>query len=78
MPSAMVRRRSPSTFDGWSLVGAALLVKGTVVVSGDTVELDLKLFDVEGGEELALNWSPTVVRKSRLRAQVHEFVQRGD
>lgn len=61
-------------FDGWYLVGATLLVKGTYAVSGEQVEIDLRLFDVDQGSQIKLNWSPTTVRTSGARAVAHDFV----
>src|SRR4029077_13807641 len=40
-------------FVGWAAIGAQALVKGGVTVSGDTITVEVRLFDVPGRQEVA-------------------------
>ncbi len=65
---------SSVNFDGWYMVGAAAVVKGTYRSDGTTVEIDLKLFDVDAGRQIKLNWTPSTARIGSHRRIVHDFV----
>lgn len=61
-------------FTGWTLTGAALLVKGTYRISGSQVEIDLRLFEVASGKQVDIDWKPTTVPVGRFRSAVYDFV----
>ena len=63
--------RSTIDFGVWFQVGAEGLIKGGLELSGDTVRLDLRLFEVARGEQsLARKYSG---KKSQLSRLIHGF-----
>jgi TolB protein len=61
-------------FKNWFNVGAQGLIKSAVRVDGDQVVLDLKLFKVDTGERIELDWSGGAVPREKYEQKVHAFV----
>ena len=61
-------------FEGWQLVNADYLIKGTYVIEGKRALLDLRLFDVVGGQTVKLKWKPRMVTAGNYQKAVHDFV----
>lgn len=60
-------------FKQWFNVGAQSLIRGTAKVTGDQVRLDLRLYKIETGRQVTLQWTAQDVPRPQLRAQVHKF-----
>ncbi len=62
-------------FTNWFNVGAHGLIKSAVREDGGQISLDLRLFAVERGSQVDLDWSPSTVDGDReLRREVNEFI----
>ncbi len=63
-------------FSNWFSVGAQGLIKSEVRPGPeeDVVELDLRLFAVEQGQQIELDWSATSVGEGAIRAEVNAFI----
>lgn len=61
---------STINFQNWFNVGAAAVIKSSVQGGN----LDLRLFMVDRGEQVKLNWSPKSVDAKSVRKETHEFV----
>ncbi len=62
-------------FSNWFNVGAQGLVKSEVRrASSEEVELDLRLFAVEQGQQIELDWSATTVDEGAIRAEINAFI----
>ena len=62
-------------FQNWFNVNAQALVKSEVesTANGDELLLDLRLFDVDAGKRISLDWSPRRVSPSDIDDAVHAF-----
>jgi TolB protein len=60
-------------FKDWFNVGAQALVKGAASGKGGKVLLDLRLFKVDSGKRIKLNWEAKEVGRKQVRAEVHRF-----
>lgn len=60
-------------FQNWFNVGAQALIKSSVKRTGDSVGLDLRLYQVDKGTPVKLKWSPSG-KESSVEADVHGFV----
>lgn len=61
-------------FKNWFNVGAQGLIKSSVQVEGDEVKLDLRLYKVDQGERVDLDWNGGSVARSNYEQKVHAFV----
>ncbi|MFW5968397.1 MAG: DPP IV N-terminal domain-containing protein [Persicimonas sp.] len=64
---------SSVNFDNWFETGAQALIKSEVRQDGDRVRLDLRLYDVEDGEQVDLDWSSEEVSRDDYVDEVHDF-----
>jgi len=63
-------------FQNWFNVDAKALVKSEVSAGeGGSVRLDLRLFDVDSGQRIELDWSPGTVSSGEIDDKVHEFTR---
>ena len=63
------------SFSNWFNVGAHGLVKSAVREEDGDVSLDLRLFAVERGSQIDLDWSPSTVQgEQQIRREVNEFI----
>lgn len=61
-------------FQNWFNVDAKALVKSEVSAGeGGSVRLDLRLFDVDSGQRIELDWSPGTVSDGEIDDKVHDF-----
>ena len=61
-------------FQNYFNIGAQALIKGAVRVDGDDVNLDLRLYSVDSGERVSVNWNGSKATKDNYEMKVHEFV----
>lgn len=61
-------------FTNWFNVGAQGLIKSLVRQNGENYILDLRLFGVEQGQRVELNWQPEPVTREGIRPQVNAFI----
>jgi TolB protein len=61
-------------FQNWFNVGAQGLIKSAVRLQGDQVVVDLRLYSVEQGTQVRLNWSGSAASRAELRGQVNTFI----
>ncbi len=61
-------------FMNWLNVGAQGLIKSSVSRRGDEYHLDLRLYAVEQGRQVQLNWEAEPVARAGIRAEVNEFI----
>jgi len=60
-------------FQNWFNVGAQGLIKSSVRTSGDSITLDLRLYQVDKGTPIKLKWSPETTKREGVEATVHAF-----
>jgi len=60
-------------FKQWFNVGAQALIRGTAKAAGGKVHLDLRLYKVEPGRQVQLQWKAKEVPEKRVRSEVHAF-----
>ncbi|WP_230467222.1 DPP IV N-terminal domain-containing protein [Lujinxingia vulgaris] len=61
-------------FSNWMNVGAQGLVKSTVRAEGDQIALDLRLFSVDQGRQVSLNWSASTLSPDDVQKEVNAFI----
>ena len=61
-------------FQDWFNVGAQALIKSAVRVEGDEVDLDLRLYEVDSGTRVNLDWDGGRAKKGEVAGQVDSFV----
>lgn len=61
-------------FQNWFNVGAQGLIKSSVRMSGDEVVLDLRLYQVDKGTPIRLNWKGDAAKRDAVEANVHAFI----
>jgi TolB protein len=61
-------------FQNWFNVGAQGLIKSAVRVEGDEVDLDLRLYEVDSGTRVNLDWDGGRTTKSGVSGQVDAFI----
>ena len=61
-------------FSNWFNVGAQGLIKSAVRAEGDRFYLDLRLYGVDQGQQIAVDWQPGTVAASEVRQRVNEFI----
>lgn len=61
-------------FSNWFNVGANGLIKSSIRQDGDDFALDLRLYSVEQGRQVPVNWEPQLVGSDGVRGAVNDFV----
>ena len=61
-------------FSNWFNVGAQGLIKSTVRQEEQGYLLDLRLFSVEQGRQILVDWVPNAVSREQIRDEVNRFI----
>lgn len=72
-PSEEGMGASSINFQNWFETSAQALIKSSVRTTGDSIVLDLRLFNVEGGQQIDLDWEPGATTEDGYVAEVHAF-----
>ncbi|MBN1947874.1 MAG: PD40 domain-containing protein [Bradymonadales bacterium] len=64
---------STINFQNWFNVGAQGLVKTGFSVAANQVRLDFRLFNVDAGQQVSLEWQPVTVSLDHVPQEVHRF-----
>lgn len=73
-PSAEGMSAADINFQNWFNVGAQGLIKSSVRMQGEQVQLDLRLYAVDKGQPVTLKYAAKPVVPSGVDAQVNDFV----